>query len=190
MSTPRNAPVFTADWFHNAKAAWLRYARPHLPTTPVNWLEVGSYEGLSTLWTLDHFLPAGSCVTCVDVFDDILSGVASWGKVGYADRFDHNTAGYDVLKLKGLSHVVLKELQSIDNKYQGAYVDGNHDAAVVAVDVRLVWGLLLPDSIMICDDYGEGAGWGTRSAIDAFRAEHPEVETLHSDYQIIMRKRP
>jgi len=105
---------FTADWFSNSTWAWEK----HLPAffssgAPVRWLEVGSYEGRSALWTLDNLLPAGSTVTCVDHFD-----------ADYEMLFDANTARVPgIVKARGKARSVLPTLSP---GFAGAYVDGAH----------------------------------------------------------------
>ena len=64
----RKLPVFTSDWTGALRNIWPAHVLPLLDRQrPVNWLELGSYEGRSALWTIENmFLNPDSRVTCVD----------------------------------------------------------------------------------------------------------------------------
>lgn len=74
---------------------------------PINWLELGSFEGRSALWTVENmFLNPDSRVTCVDAWE--VGTAPPWpvfqGKTTYSAEplFDSNVAGIpQVIKRKG-----------------------------------------------------------------------------------------
>jgi len=48
-------PVFTKDWFDRAIPIWKKYVMPLINTVPnARWLEIGSFEGRSAIWTLEN----------------------------------------------------------------------------------------------------------------------------------------
>jgi predicted O-methyltransferase YrrM len=187
-----STPTFTSDWFLDKVAPWRTHVVPRLRnrSAPAKWLDLGSYEGRSALWALDHVLPPGSTVTCVDLFDSNFHGLEGWGKRGYEERFDANTSDNPgIVKRKGWSHDVLASLQH--ERFHGAYVDGDHLEHVLYHDLELLWPLLLPQAVVVCDDYGCSAQPGARAAIEKFLSQ-PDVRcrVLHAGFQLIFEKSP
>lgn len=183
-------PEFTSDWFSEKIDPWREHVIPRLRqrSTPAKWLDVGSYEGRSALWALDHVLPPRSTVTCVDLFDSTFRGLDSWGKRGYEDRFDANVANNPgIVKRKGWSSDVLAGLQH--ERFHGSYVDGDHLEHVLYRDLELLWPLLLPGAVVVCDDYGCDSQPGVRAAVRRFLSR-PDVRcrVLHVGFQLIVEK--
>jgi predicted O-methyltransferase YrrM len=178
-------PTFTSDWFTCKTGPWLEHVVPRLRQIPMaRWLEVGSYEGRSALWMLDHMSPSAS-VTCVDVFDDVAGGIANWATPRYAKRFDANVAGRNVVKIALPSQAALEGLCKSAATFHGAYLDGDHRRENVARDLELLWPLLLPGAVLVCDDYGCAEQPGARAAIDAFLPGMSH-HVLHVDFQMII----
>jgi predicted O-methyltransferase YrrM len=106
-------------------------------------LEIGSFEGRSTVWFLDNVLTHPSAtIVCVDTFE-----------FGHA-RFDHNisVSGFaeKVRKLKGSSDLLIPSLPL--ESFDIVYVDGDHHAPNVLMDGVLSWYRLKPGGVMIFDD--------------------------------------
>lgn len=190
-------PTFTfRDMFHSRTSipAWEKHVVPRLNQTPyARWLEIGSCEGQSALWTLEHVLRGpGSTITCVDTWSD----GRGWLKKEVAPtptfeaNFNTNTAPYEsrIIKLKGLSRDILPTLK---NGFHGAYIDGSHLKPDVLLDTEMTWPLLLPDAVLVFDDYGSKRWSGVRRAVDAF-LKRPEIrrEILHKEWQMIVVKLP
>jgi predicted O-methyltransferase YrrM len=183
-------PTFTADLFGTAGEDWTRHVVPVLAGVPdIRWLEVGSHEGRSSLWTLDHILTGkGSSITCVDVW------APRWlTPTGHEERFDANTKDRsNVVKMKGMSHAILPTLPK--RSFHGAYIDGSHTERDAYLDACLVWPLLRPGAFLIFDDYegnlppSKPQQFGVRQAVDRFVAEHrDDLKILHKDWQVILR---
>ena len=192
---------FTSDWVTSNAPAWERHVVPALAgRARARWLEIGSYEGRSALWTLDHVLTgAGSTITCVDPWDSV------WLRRGQVEeRFDENTRSREgVVKHKGRSEDVLPTLPA--RSYDGVYVDGSHTLEDAYRDARLSLPLLLPGAFVIFDDYegdvpdpwrGSQAAsrpprpreYGVHEAADRFVAELGErITVLHAEWQLIAR---
>ena len=177
-------PVFTQDWVSNSAQYWDRYLDHLKGRRGATGLEIGSFEGRSAIWFLDHILtdPSAS-LTSVDLFGERLDAY-----------FDHNirVSGLEgrVQKLAGPSQQVLRSLP-VDQPYDFIYVDGCHLATCALTDIVLSWELLKRDGVLIVDDYQ----WlgppleRPKMAVDAFLAIYePHVEVLHKGFQVIVRK--
>lgn len=175
-------PEFTTDWFsHNITALETHV----LNVKATNILEIGSWEGRSTLWFLQNFPDAR--LTCVDTFQ---------GGKEHADldtapveaRFRANIAEYAhrVWIRKGPSRTMLFGLHP--ETYDLVYVDGSHQAPDVLTDLVMAWHLLKPGGVMAIDDY-LWAEDGVRVATDAFvHMFRPHLEILAAGYQVYLRK--
>lgn len=187
-------PVFTSDWL-----------TPHLPVwdalfsvykgKPVNVLEIGSYEGRSTVWFCENILghPASS-ITCVDVFDGDGTDTYDEGKVRQIEeRFRSNILPYagKVNVCKGRSSEVLRDLRRAEC-FDVIYVDGSHRAWNVLEDAVLCYPLLKTGGLMLFDDYLGGDLDSMKyphQAIDAFLRIHAgSLEVVHSGYQLAVKK--
>jgi predicted O-methyltransferase YrrM len=179
--------AFTKNWTDRYTDNWSKHLE-HLKGKPgLKMLEVGTFEGRSAIWFLDNILThPTSQFTSVDIYR----------REGSEERFDHNmqVSGHaDKLnKLEGYSQIVLRSLEP--NSFDLIYIDGCHKAACVYMDIAYSWDLLKRDGILIFDDYL----FAPRAAhihrpkvpIDAFLTSFENVlETLHKDWQIILRKK-
>ena len=180
---------FTADWFTHRIPAWRKHILPVYEGKPCRWLEIGSYEGRSALWTLQHILTHHeSRITCADI----------WNNPEVEARFDANLGLPATLgrfrKIKGDSKQTLRHLEP---GYDVVYVDGDHQAKSAMADAVLAWPLLKSGGYMIFDDYK----WNfltqkeretkipASKAIDAFlQFWRDELKIVHHDYQVIVQK--
>jgi Methyltransferase domain len=136
----------TYDCFSSRIPRWeidlARFAgRPDL-----RFLEIGSFEGHSACWLLEHVLTHDtSTLTCVDFFHAPVK-----------ELFDHNialvNAAARVETRAGDSRSILPQLP-LDH-YDFVYVDGSHDQIDVLEDAMLSWRLLKRGGLMTFDDYG------------------------------------
>jgi hypothetical protein len=78
---------FTKDWFHWAPDVW-QHLIPMLPERK-SFLEIGSFEGRSTVWIIENMMNPGDWIDCVDTWE---GGEEHGGEDMYAveARFDHN----------------------------------------------------------------------------------------------------
>jgi hypothetical protein len=81
---------FTQDWFSWAPAVW-EQLKPLLPSEPGYraFLEIGSFEGRSTVWTIENLMGPGDWIDCVDTWEggeEHSNGEMS----GAEERFLHN----------------------------------------------------------------------------------------------------
>ena len=181
---------FTTDWFSHRIQFWLKHVVPEFKDKKCHWLEIGSYEGRSATWTLTNILThPDSSITCID----------PWLNKDVEKRFLENIKvtglSHKVDAEKGFSHDVLPRLVPY---FDVVYVDGDHQAKSAMADAVLAWRLLRPGGVMIFDDYRWNypteAERKTKipacKAIDAFLSFwQDELELIHKDYQVIIRKK-
>jgi predicted O-methyltransferase YrrM len=187
---------FTADWFDNNIWIWTeKLADFRARHSNPNILEIGSFEGRSTLFFLTHF--PESYITVVD----------SWGgddkfptnsQLQSAEvRFDSNVLEYKerITKLRGKSAECLAKLASGQrSRFDLIYIDGSHYADDVMIDAALAWLLLRNQGILIFDDYvffdyRHGLRKSSCRAINLFlRLIAGEFQIKHVAHQIIIVK--
>jgi hypothetical protein len=188
---------FTHDWFSGNIPIWKRHLR-HLQGQPgVRMLEIGVFEGRSTVWLLQNLLTGPEArLDCIDTFAGGSEHHAQGIDMGSVERrFDTNIrrAGGEsrVMKLRGASRQVLRTLDL--EAYDAIYVDGSHQAPDVLEDAILAFHCLKHGGILIFDDYGWQWEWpelwSPRLGIDAFLYVYRErLELLHKEYQVLVRK--
>ena len=143
---------FTQDWFSPNAPYWMAFfARKGLAKEAGSILEIGSFEGLSTCFLLEH-LPAAH-VTCVDTW----AGSDEHRDIGFADvekRFDENVRPWKqrVTKFKGTSLDYFSQHLPAA-AFDLVYVDGSHRSEDVLVDAIHGFAATRVGGTMIFDDY-------------------------------------
>lgn len=183
----------TQDWFSNNIATWLKVLRPLVGRPRTRALEIGSFEGLSACFLLEHVLThETSSLVCIDPFD-------APGQLQAERHFDFNIdatgQAHKVTKLKARSDQALPLLAHA--AFDLAYIDGSHAPADALRDALSVWPLLKPRAIVIFDDYELGASYPPEIAaavdpkpgISTFLSFiHGQYEVLAQDYQLIIQR--
>jgi glycosyltransferase involved in cell wall biosynthesis len=191
---------FSQDWFSFNLPVWQQYLTTFVHIPDLRVLEIGSWEGRSTCWLLDHVLTHPTArITCVDLFEGGAEHKLLFKEEflqTIEQRFDFNVtqAGVPekVRKMVGASQTVLRSL--IPNSYHLAYIDGSHVASDVLEDALLTWRLVKIGGLIIFDDYGyvfpEGVNEDPpRVAIDAFMSIFKKkIKVIHQGYQIFIEK--
>lgn len=183
---------FTEDWFSPRLAAWNKHVKP-LAGQPLNYLEVGVFEGRSALWMLENVLThPESRMTTIDPF----SGAV---KARYLKNLKLSGMEDRATTLVGFSQQEMKKLP--ERSFDIIYIDGSHTADDVLADAVLAWQLLKDGGLLIFDDYRWSGYPGAheppspdelrpRLAVDAFlSANRYTVEVLRAGYQMFLRKR-
>jgi predicted O-methyltransferase YrrM len=153
-------PHFTEDWFSPHIPHWRRLFFDELgwrAEAPLRVVEIGSFEGRSTLWFLDNLLRhPDSRITCIDTF----AGGAEHRPEqtdGLHDRFLRNIEesgrAAQVEVLRGDSFAGLSALLARGAFADLVYVDGSHEAPDVLADLVLAFRLVPPGGVILCDDY-------------------------------------
>ena len=198
---------FTEDWFTPHIPHWERLFFGELgwsPETPLRVVEIGSFEGRSTLWFLDRLLRhPDSRITCIDTFEGGAEHVETQ-TAGLHERFLSNltASGHaekaEVLRMPSFDG--LSRLLARGDRVDLVYVDGSHEAPDVLADLVLAFRLLAEGGVILCDDYlwsreetAQADVLGCpKLAIDAFTNIHRrQIEFLQWGYywQHAFRKR-
>lgn len=183
--------LLTSDWTTHNFQTWATALEQFPNDRPTRILEIGSYEGRSTIFFL-RFLPA-STIVCVDPFEDPTARRAGTPQ-SQRQRFDANVAefGNRVTVMPTTSVSALARLTEDDAEFDLVYIDGSHDRDPVLIDSLLSWPLVRRGGLVIWDDYEWRRELPSESrpqhAIDWFLASHKDAEALHFAYQVIARK--
>ena len=191
---------FTQDWFSekNPEKVVLQFEEflSEFKGKPCMFLEIGSFEGMSTIWMLENILTEErSQIFCIDAWaewtgDAFVRFVSNINKTGFRDK---------VRIVKGDSS---EELRIFPNDYfDFIYVDGNNDEKAVMKDAIGSFRVLKKGGIIAFDDYllgirypnshGSKAMSGSaKKAIDYFiDIFKDELDVIHNDYQLWIRKK-
>lgn len=191
---------FTQDWFSekNPEKVVLQFEEflSEFKGKPCMFLEIGSFEGMSTIWMLENILTEESSqIFCIDAWaewtgDAFVRFVSNINKTGFRDK---------VRIVKGDSS---EELRIFPNDYfDFIYVDGNHDEKAVIKDAIGSFRVLKKGGIIAFDDYLLGIRYpnsygskamngSAKKAIDYFiETFKDELDVIHNDYQLWIRKK-
>lgn len=176
---------FTNDWFkRTAGFYWGSLLESEKPRTV---LEIGSFEGASACFLIEHAKHPMLEIHCIDSWEGgIEHKTNNVNMTQTEERFYRNTklakeksaAEINLVIHKGLSSVKLPELLGNGKKsfFDFIYIDGSHQAADVLFDAVLSFQLVKVGGLLVFDDYlwkprGPG-GWdplmSPKIAIDAF----------------------
>lgn len=189
---------FSQNWFYQMRndKIWSQVLQKYNSVDSWNYLEVGSFEGMSAHWIVNNFKNVR--VTCVDTFEgseehDNIKGLEAIFRHNLRPFIKNNT----VKVKKGLSGEVLRKLPV--NNYDVIYIDGDHHSDQVLEDAVLAWGLLKSGGIMIFDDYlwippnwEEGKSPENdrpKMGIAAFLSLNlHRLQVVHNEYQVMIEK--
>tara|TARA_B100001778_G_C18311742_1_gene504621 strand:+ start:39 stop:626 length:588 start_codon:yes stop_codon:yes gene_type:complete len=191
---------FTEDWFseNNPEKVVRQFDEflSEFKDKPCMFLEIGSFEGMSTIWMLENILTEESSqIFCIDAW-------AEWT----GDAFVRFVSNINKTGLKDKVHIVKgdssEEVRIFPKEYfDFIYIDGNHDEKAVIKDAIGSFRILKKGGIIAFDDYLLGISYpnspgskamngSTKKAIDYFLdVFQDELEIIHKDYQVWIRKK-
>lgn len=189
---------YTQDW-SAARRHWPEMLKDLVGRPDLRFLEIGCFEGRTTVWLLENVLTdPSSRITVVDTF----VGQPEYEKIGVSvdgiyQRFCDNVRPWSILgKIDvwpGPSCDVLPQMVIDGFRFDFIYVDASHRATDVLLDGMLSWAMLEYGGIMAFDDYA----WDVdlpdelkpKAGVDAFLNLHrTEATIVHQDYQLAVRK--
>jgi predicted O-methyltransferase YrrM len=128
-----------------------------------NVLEVGCYEGCTSMWLCDNVLKSGTTFDMIDTFEgSVEPGMNDTQKRLLDSNFiehnlRHNISHHSDINFriyKGYSQSILPKLYELGNKYDLIYVDASHQSDDTFVDGYYCHKMLNSDGLIIFDDYG------------------------------------
>jgi predicted O-methyltransferase YrrM len=193
-----NEPRFTVDWHSYNIALWRRLLERYAGKPNVRALEIGSFEGRSTVWLLENILTHRAAgIDCIDTFEGSPEH-AALDLTTLRDRFTSNIEPYrqKVGWFQGRSQDVLRNgfWDAHQPLYDFIYIDGSHRAADVLEDAVLSFRLLKLGGLMIFDDYLWSSGGSSdfdnpRRGVDAFyHAYQNQLKPVHMAYQAVCER--
>jgi predicted O-methyltransferase YrrM len=187
---------YTHDWFSYYIPVHQTFLNHLEGKENLKFLEIGSFEGLSTNWFLDNILTdKSSKIYCIDTF----KGSYEHDNLELSRLYDTflnniNEKKEQVEIFKGKSSEKLFDSKIRKEKFDFIFIDGCHESREVLEDAVLSWELLKKDGIMTFDD----ALWGDfqnnpsktpKIAIESFINTYRDyLEILYSGYQVVVRK--
>lgn len=155
-------------------------------------LEIGAFEGMSTIWFLENIQ---NCrVTVIDTFEGDQQNIEMTnGFVGVKERFLSNIDQYKdrVRVIVGDSRLELPEMKG--GVYDVVYVDGSHTDECIWSDAVSAYRLVKDGGLILFDDYemcytdNNGVRYEPKKMTNKFISEYP-VEIIHTAWQMWVRK--
>ncbi len=188
-------PKYTKKWFSSENFGVLN---EYKNKNNVNFLEIGSFEGLSSNYFLNNCLNGNECtMTCIDPWikysESTVANIEGYDDIineETYDRFVYNTLKFNekIVIKRGFSNEILPTLE--ENKYDFVYIDGDHSRDAVWLDATQSFGLLKDGGYMVFDDYLWKEGdKSPKDAIDRFLNEYKEkIQIIKKNHQVVIRK--
>jgi predicted O-methyltransferase YrrM len=187
------------DWFSHNIASWQQIFRD--AGAPKSILEIGAYEGRSTVWMAENLLAPGGEIVVVDHW--LGSSTHEAAEMPNVEaRFDANlellgrrVPAARVVKMKASSAQALARLlvEGRAGSFDFVYVDGSHEAPDVLTDATLAYPLLRVGGLIAFDDYGwrrfADVNDNPKAAVDAFtNVFWKKLALVSGGYQAFFRK--
>ena len=181
---------YTQEWFMGSELR--HYLKNFLDNSTENRiLEIGCFEGLSSVFFADNFLVnPKSILTCVDPFLSVDNDHSAFLQKDEEKNFDFNLS-----VCKNQTKIIIHKITSdmffkYNNRmYNFIYIDGCHEVEYIQRDMENSFNALDKDGIMWMDDYRGGDGLKLKAVMDNWLEEYNGKYTLiHSGYQLAIKK--
>lgn len=150
------------DWSHCHHCWWVDIVDTYLkPREPVTAIEVGCFEGRSTLWFADHFLRAeNSKMFCIDAWsggEEVsrlnLGYDMEVVKANFFNNINEHPMKNKISVISDISEKALGNLMHFYRKIDFIYLDGSHTRRDTLVDLVYCTSLIKQGGVIIVDDY-------------------------------------
>lgn len=143
---------FSSKWFLNNFEIFTKYLPKNLDER-FKYLEIGCYEGLSSLYILSNYKNVEA--TLVDLWDvpniNSLPLTTDFKKI--ENNFDENLNGYRFRKIKQDSSIAMRKLLKENNFFDFIYIDGSHNGEDILSDAIEAFKILDKHGIIFFDDF-------------------------------------
>ena len=167
---------FTQDWFSWNEPTWEAMFKELTPRK--KFLEIGCFEGRSTVWLIENALEDGGSILSVDTFEggfehspDTMKGVKKRFEDNATKALAKNPKVYADLMVRQ-SQEAMATLMHQSMQYDFIYIDGSHSGPDVLSDAIMAYHLCRVGGMIAFDDYLWGHQWDLierpKFAIDCF----------------------
>ena len=175
---------FTTDWVTGHEAIWKQVLNKFAGQPSLRALEIGVYEGRSSLWFLSHILTHPTAtIVCIDP---------------YCKPVFHQNIALYAKQATLIEEPAQKALRTQNFAPEGLhfiYIDGDHKARAVLEIAVLCFRLLKKGGIIIFDDYfwkspnGDDELLNPKIAIDCFlKIFKGQYTLLNKGRQVILER--
>ena len=150
------------NWSNVHHKHWTDIFDKHLDTTqPVQMVEVGCFEGRSTLWFANYLTNNDSSLYCIDTWqggEEIERVGLNFDMDKVWNNFKHNIAQHpfheQIHVLPGRSQkMLIPLLTTLYSQIDFIYLDGSHTQRDTLVDLVFALSLVKVGGVIIVDDY-------------------------------------
>ena len=143
---------FSNDWFSHNIPIWIYIFKKKKIRDKCYILEIGSYEGMSTLFLLENL--KNSKINCVETF----KGSDEHEEIDFKDvkkNFLYNLNNYKERYdlFEGTSDSFFEKLSKNGKSYDVIYIDGSHHGNQVFKDAENSFNCIKIDGLIIFDDF-------------------------------------
>jgi predicted O-methyltransferase YrrM len=155
-------------------------------------LEIGSYEGLSSVFFADNFLQnKDSFLHCVDPFMTISDN----DHKNYLQNNEELNFDYNINTCRYKDKITVykttsdKFFETNKTYYNFIYIDGCHECDYITRDMENSFKFLEKGGIMWMDDYCGGGGVKIKQTMNNFlEKHHNQYQIIHQGYQLAIIK--
>ena len=168
-----------------------------------NILEIGCFEGLSSVFFADNFLDnINSSLTCVDPFLSIDDN----DHRQFLQNNEEMNFDFNISACKHPDRITVHKMTSdmffkqhfnfnlnlnlnLNLNFNFIYIDGCHEPDFIKRDMENSFKILEINGIMWMDDYGGGDGIQIKNAMNQFLEKyHGQYTIIHMGYQLAIKK--
>ena len=184
--------AYKYDWTSDRLPLWLPHMQDLIGKPDTTALEIGCFEGSSTVWMLQNILThPTSRIVVLDPFVPN-PGLATDGELAtddYFPRFVENTSTYRkrIRVLQAYSREVSADfLMETERGYDLIYIDASHYADETLDETKLAMRIARRGAYIVYDDWG-----GTmRDVVNEYMKRHYQagnVRVVNEAYQLIIK---
>lgn len=199
--------IFNEKWFDVNIPLWNELFSKYDKENIESILEIGCYEGRSTVWLCENVLNVATNKYKYHIIDTFGGSITESGMKSSLERlqkdediieknFIHNTSFFSNIEFnihKGISSSVLPNLE---NKFDLIYIDGSHKSDDTFVDAYYSSKLLNTNGLLIFDDFGwkdtnnSHINHSPESGINLFiQLNSDKYHIVYVGYQVILMKK-
>lgn len=182
---------YTKKWFLGSELSGFLSQLVN-PNGIVNVLEIGCYEGLSSVFLAESLLNnPQSTLTCVDPFLNISDNDhKQWLTTNEEQNFDYNISiCKNSDKIKVLKVTSDNFFETNTKTYNFIYIDGCHIPDFIMRDMENSFKYLDSGGIMWMDDYAGDTGGDVAITMHEFLQKHDgQFKLIHRGYQLAIQK--